>query len=196
MERKDDRSMNKPILDRRIKRTRKLLQAALAELMTKKKFRDISVKDITDLADVNRSTFYLHYQDTYDLLRQIEDELIEQLRRDISQACTVSSPFTVRALVECVCDYLDENMQFCRPLFLSSANTPFWKKFMEIIREESSIMPPGYESESPLHEYQLTFLSYGLAGILQRRFEDPNPVPRQQMVDLLDRMINGVIQVQ
>ena len=54
--------------DLRSKRTRRLLQKALSELMTEKKFNEISVQDITTKAEINRATFYAHFVDKYELL--------------------------------------------------------------------------------------------------------------------------------
>ncbi len=54
--------------DPRSKRTRRLLQDSLSQLMHTKKFDEISVQDITNVAEVNRATFYAHYDDKYDLL--------------------------------------------------------------------------------------------------------------------------------
>ena len=48
-------------MDRRVKRTRNLLGNALLELVQEKKFEQITIQDITDRADLNRATFYLHY---------------------------------------------------------------------------------------------------------------------------------------
>jgi AcrR family transcriptional regulator len=54
--------------DPRSKRTRRLLQDSLSQLMHTKTFNEISVQDITAVAEVNRATFYAHYEDKYDLL--------------------------------------------------------------------------------------------------------------------------------
>jgi AcrR family transcriptional regulator len=63
--------------DLRVRRTRALLQKALIELTTEKGFSDVTVRDITERAMVNRSTFYHHYLDKYDLLNQyIEEAMI------------------------------------------------------------------------------------------------------------------------
>jgi AcrR family transcriptional regulator len=56
--------------DLRVRRTRKLLQEALIELTIEKGFAEVTVTDITERAMVNRSTFYRHYLDKYDLLSQ------------------------------------------------------------------------------------------------------------------------------
>jgi AcrR family transcriptional regulator len=60
--------------DLRIRRTRKLLQQALIELTIEKGFAAVTVRDLTERAMVNRSTFYRHYVDKHALLRQyLED---------------------------------------------------------------------------------------------------------------------------
>ena len=55
-------------IDRRVLRSRRQLSAALLELMHEKSFDDITIKDITDRADMNRATFYLHYGTKEELL--------------------------------------------------------------------------------------------------------------------------------
>src|SRR5437773_6197353 len=55
--------------DRRVRRTRKALQDALVGLMIEKDYEAVTVQDIIDRADVGRSTFYTHYTDKDDLLR-------------------------------------------------------------------------------------------------------------------------------
>ncbi|GHO84135.1 TetR/AcrR family transcriptional regulator [Dictyobacter formicarum] len=65
------------IEDLRVRRTRKLLQQAFIELTVEKGFAALTVRDITERAMVNRSTFYRHYLDKYDLLEQYMNEIHE-----------------------------------------------------------------------------------------------------------------------
>lgn len=67
-------------MDRRVRKTRKQLREGLARLMETKSIRDIKVKELVEEVDINRSTFYLHYSDIYDMLSQIEEELIEEIQ--------------------------------------------------------------------------------------------------------------------
>lgn len=77
-------------VDLRIKRTQKSIKNAFYELIEEKGFDHISVKDITERAMISRNTFYLHYNDKFDLLNKICDELVfklfigvgKQLRRE------------------------------------------------------------------------------------------------------------------
>lgn len=60
--------------------TRKKIQDCFMELLSKKEFSKVSIKDITTNASINRGTFYLHYVDKYELLDQIENQLLEGLK--------------------------------------------------------------------------------------------------------------------
>lgn len=68
-------------VDRRVRRSRRLLADALLHLVTQKQFSEISILDITEQADMNRSTFYLHFQSKEELLLAALvarfDELVE-----------------------------------------------------------------------------------------------------------------------
>jgi AcrR family transcriptional regulator len=66
-------------MDLRVRRTHKLLQEAMIELITEKGFDAITVGDIAERAMINRATFYRHYQDKYDLVMKIFEETVGQL---------------------------------------------------------------------------------------------------------------------
>lgn len=61
--------------DPRVLRTRKSIMDAFIELSTKKEFKDITIKDITTEAMINRATFYAHFEDIYDLLEKVLSEI-------------------------------------------------------------------------------------------------------------------------
>jgi AcrR family transcriptional regulator len=65
--------------DRRVRRTRKLLAEALISLVLDKGYDAITIKDITDRADVAHATFYRHYRDKDELLMQKLAEIVEEI---------------------------------------------------------------------------------------------------------------------
>ena len=67
--------------DRRVRRTRRLLKESLLELMKQKSFWEISARDVTDNADMNRSTFYLHYTDTAQILQSVEGDMLAEAQK-------------------------------------------------------------------------------------------------------------------
>jgi AcrR family transcriptional regulator len=72
--------------DPRVLRTRKLIMESFIELSAKKEFKDITVKDITTEAMINRATFYYHFEDIYDLLEKaLSEVLLVNLNGDFYQ---------------------------------------------------------------------------------------------------------------
>ena len=66
-------------VDRRVRKTKAQLREGLAHLMLEKSIKEITVKELVDEVDINRSTFYLHYADIYQMLQQIEEEALENI---------------------------------------------------------------------------------------------------------------------
>jgi AcrR family transcriptional regulator len=87
--RKEAKDMPQNVKDRRVQKTRKLLQDALIELVAEKGYEAVSIREILDQANVGRSTFYSHFQDKEQLLHSILDrldELFEQHKKQILDA--------------------------------------------------------------------------------------------------------------
>lgn len=86
--------MSKKKLDPRVARTRHSIISAFINLSEKKDFEEITVKDITEKAMVNRATFYNHFLDKYDLMEQaLEEEVAGNLSRDAFEACEDNESF-------------------------------------------------------------------------------------------------------
>ena len=64
-------------LDIRIEKTERAIKQAFMELRAQKPLEKIKVKELCDLACINKSTFYAHYQDIYALANAMEDEMVE-----------------------------------------------------------------------------------------------------------------------
>ena len=71
--------MEQSSTDRRVRKTKKQLRLALMELLAEKSAKSISVRELTERADINRGTFYIHYRDVGDLLQRLEDEMADRL---------------------------------------------------------------------------------------------------------------------
>ena len=71
--------LEKPI-DRRVLRTKKNIRQAFLHLLSEKSLSQITVKELSDLADINRKTFYMYYSNIEDILAELEDELVQKLK--------------------------------------------------------------------------------------------------------------------
>jgi AcrR family transcriptional regulator len=107
--------INEGKTDRRVKRTRQLLQQALGELLAEKQFSEITVQDITERAEVNRATFYAHFPDKYALLNH---SVREKFQEKLDERLSPNPDFTednLRILILTVCEYLGGFIGHCVP---------------------------------------------------------------------------------
>ena len=75
--------MPKFLPDRRPQKTKRALKNVLVDLLQTRDLQTISIKEITDLADISRGTFYLHFDDIFALYQAIESDVIENITQII-----------------------------------------------------------------------------------------------------------------
>ncbi len=107
---------NEKKLDPRVRRTRQLLEQAFLELLGERDFQSISVQEVTQRAQVNRATFYAHFEDKYDLLDySIRESFQQEIRSRLLNSCQFSLD-NLRQLILAVCEYLDKLSARCAPV--------------------------------------------------------------------------------
>ena len=175
--------------DRRIRRTQKMLKDSLVALMTQKDFKNISVKDITDLADLNRGTFYLHYSDTYDLLQKMESDVLEDFQSMINNFWADSGRENLLPILLPVISYIEENSKICKILFENSASNDFVNRFRELIsRNGTAIIKLRYpDVREDILLYFLEFITFGLTGVLKRWIDTGMKESREKMAKLMNQ---------
>ncbi len=94
--------------NRRVMVTKKLISDALLQLLEAKSIEKITITELCETAHVNRSTFYHHYNSQYEVLTEIEDEKVEDIKAMLDKMDKKRS-FTIREQVEAICVYLKEN---------------------------------------------------------------------------------------
>jgi len=127
--------------DRRVAYTKRVLREALVRLMGDQHISEITITSICELADINRSTFYLHYRDQYDLLHQIVDEVLRDVR-----ACIVVKqeeldehaawrPVT-REMMLAVLEYAKDNYDLAQVLFGKNCDFSFPQLILEHVKNQ------------------------------------------------------------
>ena len=180
--------------DRRARRARKLLKESLLELMKRKTFADISVRDVTDAADMNRATFYLHYAGTAELLKSVEEDLLEELQTlvDAHMQETVAVG-SVAPVFEPVLDFAVEHRETCAVLFASSEASGFFQSIQQLVHKNGApLVRTWFHPADPrLADYLLNFLAWGFIGLLSEWFEKGMALPKADLLDAAQRMADG-----
>ena len=121
--------------DRRVRRTKKLLTQALTELLQRKQVKDITVTELTELADMNRGTFYLYYRDIFDMLEKIEDEMFLSLDR-ILMPMKDGGILPIHQVLLALFRFTGEQREMCRVLLSPNGDMNFLHRLNEVVREK------------------------------------------------------------
>jgi AcrR family transcriptional regulator len=118
--------------DRRFIKTERAIRSAFIDLVAKKGFDELSVKDIVDAADIGRGTFYLHYKDKYALLETFEIQIGNDLREIIrGEVFPLTEGRTLTKTVVALFTYFEENIQIMRALFGENGSCSFQSRLKD-----------------------------------------------------------------
>ena len=125
-------------MDRRIAKTKKAVKEAYLQLLREKSdYRQISVKELVDRADVNRSTFYLHYYDIDAVFEQLIDEMFAEIGKKISEAQL--NVEEIEKVIRQMTIQIEENRDYSLIVSRGNELPYFSKKMAEMIKNKISV---------------------------------------------------------
>lgn len=173
--------------DRRARKTKRVLQEGLAELLLEKEIEKITIKELTDKVDIHRGTFYAHYQDIYELNAYMEETTIQEIS-DILSAKYPSGSTGLRVFYEALFGHILENRKICRLLFRKSANNTFLNRLTNLFIE-SSLELWSEELKMTVKqeelEYYATFYFSGALSLISQWAKNNFADPIHVLIDLL-----------
>lgn len=180
--------------DRRARRTRRLLKESLLELMREKCFSNISIRDVTDRADINRTTFYLHYADTTQLLQSMVEELLEEAQELINAHIqeTVADG-TMRPVFEPILDFVVENRDICTVLLENNEASHFTDHLQELIQKNGGkIIRAWFRPKNDRQlSYLLEFVTCGLIGLIMEWFRENMDLSKNELLATAELLVDG-----
>jgi len=183
-------------MDRRIKKTRDLLKETLTGLMEEKELRNISVRELTDRANINRGTFYLHYQDIYEMIDQLEDEIIFNLLAIIEKNSPISADYYILPILLQVIEYLYKDMRFCKALLGKNGDSNFLAKLKTPMMKQARRSLPNFNQkyDETFVRFLTVFIVSGGAGVFQEWFNESCKVPLRSVIAPCEVMITSGIE--
>ena len=174
--------------DPRIRRSRQMLSGALAKLLDKKGFDEISIQEIAEKAGLNRATFYLHYPDKNALLQAMTadrfGELIE--RRGLS---FTDCDGALRAIALGVCDYLSESAS-CPSQF---AKLPLEGSIIPVVEDmfrKGAANHPTAPGVDP--DVLATAVAWAIFGAARSWVQKPDRIPAEEMARKIEAMVKPI----
>ncbi|MFJ7679041.1 TetR/AcrR family transcriptional regulator [Peribacillus sp. NPDC097284] len=162
---------HQPITDRRIIRTREVIYETVISLLSEKEFSRISVKDITNQANISRSTFYAHYQDKYDWLDKTVQEKLSELKESLVNS--MDNHGNDQSNLEMADPYYESffeniaiNQKFYHTMFTKIKSEEFLQNLYKVIRENLYLRISNMSKEQRLLVPLDILLDYSSSSII------------------------------
>ena len=170
-------------LDRKTRYTRMVLQDSLIALMKEKPISKITIKELCENADINRTTFYAHYTDQYDLLRKIEDETLSWVKERLCDLLGKTDKYEAMAVLEGIFQYFTENRSHLQVLMSEQGDIDFQKQLFTLIYQECGI---NFSADNNMgtNDYFI-FVVTGSVGLIQHWLKNGLNKSTKEMAEVI-----------
>ncbi|MFE4709180.1 TetR/AcrR family transcriptional regulator C-terminal domain-containing protein [Peribacillus simplex] len=169
--------------NRRTLYSKKVIIEAFLLLLQEKDLNKITVTDICKEADINRGTFYSYYNDPFDLMRSIEEEMIQKMMStiNISGGQNILNELLKLILI---------NKELCKIIFNEKNNSYVLNTVLNsahdiTIAEIKKHLPNANETHL---EYFFTYSTGGIIEVIRKWINDDMKIPTEEVVQILDSM--------
>lgn len=179
--------------DRRVKRTKKLLRDSLFSLLQEKSINEITVTELTEVADINRATFYFYYTDIFDMLDQIQNEAYEMFE-DVLQGTedSVNSPEAFSKYIENILIFCKTNPAIAKFVITREYNNnKVLKRIAKLLAKNVPVAKETFSQDDP-RRFILNFALNALTGTVVDWMDDGMIIPPNTMAEFIaDMYISG-----
>jgi len=187
--------MTKTNEDRRIKYTKMVIRESFIALLESKPIESITIKAICEGADINRTTFYMHYTDQYALLQSIKQDFYDNIQTFLSQLGQDPADPNALRQADKIFEYLKENARVTKLLLSERSDFMFQKHVMQLVydlimnqlRISKSI---SIQDAEYVYEYAIT----GCVGIVQKWLNEDMLKPTKTMAKMVVNMTLGLFE--
>lgn len=177
--------------DRRIRKTQQAIQSAFAKLLSEKDIKDITIKELCDKADINKSTFYLHYKDIYDCADAFLNIIVDKI-------ISIMEPYDFAELVnhlpeiiEKILFMFNENKELSVTFFRAPRYSFALYKTKKLTIERLLEKTADSKMQTVLYKSIASFVICGIFGILEQiDFDDITP---EITSVITDKIQNGFV---
>lgn len=173
-------------MDKRIKKTKQSIKNAFMELRTKKSIEKITVKELCELADINKSTFYSHYEDINALSDALEYEMvltiISSIPRDLDYTFDNPELFTREVTIA-----FAKHMPQIKVMFSDKSQSHLSTHLDAIIKKIIYTKYPEYENDIEKN----ILLSYCIHGAYNASLNNPE-APLETILRVLEKAVKAM----
>lgn len=175
--------------NRRITMTKALLKESLLELLSEKPLNKITIKEICENADINRTTFYTHYADQYALCAEIENDALSKTAEHLEKVNKNKDKF------EFMADYLyyiKENGRLLRVLLNSGCDNSFRVRFVEL--SVNTLAETDYHNDlsDTEKDYMFRYIFFGALSVVEKWLQNDYDLSPMEMSKLIITLMPSI----
>lgn len=180
--------------DRRYIRSRKMIMNAALDLLQERGLDGFTIADLTDRADLNRSTFYSHFKDKDDLIRHCEEEFFNELSAIEARLADIGldeagelEDDPLEVFIE-LFDLLRKRAPVLQVLLGSSGDIGFERRLIDMVCTtiENKVLFPKYrDSSDPVVEYYISYFAHAALGVVRTWFDRGMEESSEEIANIL-----------
>ena len=174
--------------DLRIIKTNNTLYDALINLLKEKTFEEIKVSDICQKALVNRSTFYAHFNDKYELFMSLINSLKESLQIELKSIEETNLKDYYLKMIEVFLNHIEGKEQIYKSILINNRSSIIMDMIYDTITEDINQKVTKNDKDVPNE----IFTAYYLGAIVNTGiewFKNDKKYSKDQMIEYLDRLM-------
>lgn len=172
--------------------TRERLINAFWALYEQKPYEQITVREISELAGYNRSTFYTYFKDVYDVLEQTEEEIYRRMEDEFNHGRYMQNKEQAVESLRLIGVFLAKNQKRLMRLFGEHGDVRFTHRMMQRMRAHMRLnLRPFAKGDDAEFEYMVEYLTNAHVGLTLRWFQNGCDIPFEQMTGLIFRLTTG-----
>ncbi|WP_436867271.1 TetR/AcrR family transcriptional regulator [Mammaliicoccus sciuri] len=178
--------------DRRVRKSKRAIKQAFIQLLTENNLDRITIQQISNLADVNRGTFYLNYEDKYALLDEMENEQIEEIKgyvdiRKMDLSTKTSDRFIeefANKVIKNVITHIEQNMEFYQVILNLERKSQIEEQLADIVRSNIKHLIGNKDNVFGIPEnYYLSYVVGSMMSMIKYWVSDENRVSVEELVN-------------
>ena len=182
--------------DRRVRKTQTAIKDVLITLLEKKRFEEITIQEISNLADVNRSTFYTHFIDKYDLLDKMENEKIDEIRSFLESSKNDDelkiSESQLRETMDFVINSIGEHLDFYKLMFNLGKESNLHEKLYELLTGHlNHVVNDNDKIRDIPFPYFMSYVSGAGLSLIRHWVEDENRISKEELIQHFYEIVNN-----
>lgn len=162
---------DKKTMDRRTKRTKRAIRYAFADLLSQKDINDITIREIADLADINRKTFYNYYSGIYQIVDEIENEVVsafESVLGDLDLKRGLENPYNIFERLTAI---INTDLDFYGHLLSMHGNVSLVSKIVTMLKAKiKENLLAQFDMDDMTADIVLEYIIAGMIAVYQQWF--------------------------